>query len=93
MTQNIFVAIEGLHEDKSCDTSQGMVPTNVNMVHKPPYSISRATSIDSDPSAIKQTNHAPSVLINKPKFLKATRYTEIREFVLPRFIAVEALSR
>ena len=33
-----------------------------------------------------------SVLINKPKFLKATRHAEMRKSVIPRSMAVEALS-
>ena len=30
------LALGGLHEDKSCDTFQAMVPTNVKTVHQTP---------------------------------------------------------
>ena len=33
-----------------------------------------------------------SVLIDKPKFLNATHYTEIRKIEIPRSIVVEALN-
>ena len=44
-------------------------------------------------SATKRTNHARISFDNKPKFLTATRYTEIRKNLVPKFMAVEALSR
>ena len=39
-----------------------------------------------------QQQSGPIVLINKPKFLKAERLAEIRKNVIPRSMAVEALS-
>ena len=56
----VFLAIGGLHEEELCDALQAMAWTNVRT--KPPYSISRATSIDSDrcrpPSASVLSNKA-----------------------------------
>ena len=71
---------------KSYAALQAMAPTNIKAVHhvKPPYSISRATSIDSECCRLpttsvlcKKTEKLPEitlqpVLINKSKFLKAT---------------------
>ena len=58
VTENVFQ----LSEDKLCDTLQAMTPTTVKMVTiKPPYSISRATSIDSDCCRLPMA----SVLSNK----------------------------
>ena len=69
---------------------------------KPPYSISRATSIDSKLNVVathdqrsEQKNGKITlqpVLINKSKFLKATHCTEIRKTEIPRSMVVEALS-
>ena len=68
---------------------------------KPPYSVSRATSIDWDccrlPTASvfsKKADKAPlqSVLINESKFVKATRHTEMEKIEIPRSMLVEALS-
>ena len=68
---------------------------------KPPYSISRVASIDSDFRCLPTT----SVLSNKSdkyvpnrfdqqysKFLKATHRTKIRKIKIPRSMVVEALS-
>ena len=68
---------------------------------KPPYSISRATSIDSEccrlptTSVLSKKNGKMTlqpVLINKSKFLKATHCTEARKIEIPRSMVVEALS-
>ena len=68
---------------------------------KPPYSISRATSIDSEFCRLPTTSVLSKknvkitlqpVLINKKsKFLKATHGTEIRKNEKPRSMVVEAL--
>ena len=34
VTQNVFLALGGLYEDKLCDTLQAMAPTNVKTVHE-----------------------------------------------------------
>ena len=60
---------------------------------KPPYSISRATSIDSECSAFSAKTGKITlqpVLINKSKFLKATHFTEIRKNERPRSMVVKA---
>ena len=71
---------------------------------KPPYSISRATSIDSECCRLPTTNVLSKnrknygkitlqpVLINESKILKATHCTEIRKNEKPRSMVVEALS-
>ena len=70
---------------------------------KPPYSILRATSIDSEccplPTANVLSNKQSgsitlqSVLVKTPKFLKATRDAEIWKIEIPRsMVAVKALS-
>ena len=69
---------------------------------KPPYSISRATSIDSvgmlspthDQRSQQKTGKITlqPVLVNKSKFLKATHCPEIRKIEIPRSMVVEALS-
>ena len=62
---------------------------------KPPYSISRATLIDSNvvayPRPALKITLQP-VLISMSKFLKATHCTEIRKNEIPRSMVVEALS-
>ena len=68
---------------------------------KRPYSISRATSIDTNccrsPTASVFSNKADkslqSVMINKSKFLKATRHAGIKNIEIPRPMVVEALGR
>ena len=65
---------------------------------KPP--ISRATSINSEYCRLPTTsvlsknrnNYAPTSLINKSEFLKATHCTGIRKNGIPRSMVVEALS-
>ena len=82
-----FLLHQGLHEDKLCDTSQAMAPTNVETVHQisllyreQPRSIRMVVAYPRLAfSPTKRTNHAQSVSINKPKFLKATRHAEIRK--------------
>ena len=63
---------------------------------KPPYSISRAASIDSDCCRLPttsvlngQTTLQPA-LINKSKFRKATHRTKIRKIEIPRSMVAEA---
>ena len=58
---------------------QTMAPTNIKRFIKSPYSISRATSIDSECCRLPTT----SVL---------SRKTEIRKIEIPRSMVVEALS-
>ena len=76
-------------------------PINIKTVHKPFYSIPRATSIDSDCCRLLTGQRSQqqcrqitlqTVLINKPKFLKATSHTEIREVEILRYMVLEALS-
>ena len=81
-----FLALGGLHENKLCDTLQAMAPTNVKTVHQtsllhiesnldrlelllPPHS--QRSQQQSEQITLQ------SILINKPKFLKATHYTEM----------------
>ena len=69
---------------------------------KPLYPISRAASIDSDCCLLPTTSilsnkadnlRSRSVLINKPKFLKATHRTKIKKNEIPRsMVVVEASS-
>ena len=70
-----FLALGGLHEDKLCVTLQeAMTPANVKRFMKPPYSISRATSIDSD-CVCRYTTSVPGIKAVKTRsnqFLKAT---------------------
>ena len=67
----------------------------------PPYSISRATAIDSRIvvayprsafSATKRVNHAPNSFDQQDQVLKATRHVDIREIETLTSIVVEALS-
>ena len=70
-----FLALGRLHEDNLCVTLQeAMAPTNVKRFMKPPYSISRATSIDSD-CVCRYTTSVPSTKAVKTRsnqFLEAT---------------------
>ena len=56
VTQQVFLAFGGLHEDKLCDTLQVMGPTNVKTLHQTflPRTEKRPAF-----SATKRTNHAP----------------------------------
>ena len=56
-----YLARGGLNEDTLCGILQAMALTKVETEHKPPCSISRATSIDSDGCRLP----AVGVLINK----------------------------
>ena len=70
-----FLALGRLHEDKLCVTLQeAMTPANVKRFMKPPYSISRTTSIESD-CVCRYTTSVPSTKAVKTRsnqFLKAT---------------------
>ena len=44
----VFLAIDELHEDKLCDTSQAMAPTNVETVHQTSLPHVESNPIDSD---------------------------------------------
>ena len=91
----------GLHEDKLCDISQAMAPTNVGTVHQ--TSLFHIES-NLDGLGLLSPTHGQrsqqqsgqitlqSVLIKKPKFLKATRHAEIRKIEIPRSMVMEALS-
>ena len=82
------LALGRIHEDKVCGTLQAMVPTNIKMVHQ-----TSVLHIESnlDRLGLLSPTHGQrcpqqsgritlqSVLINKPKFLKATHHTEIGE--------------
>ena len=79
------LALGGIHEDKVCGTLQAMVPTDIKMVHQ-----TSLLHIESnlDGLGLLSPTHGQrsqqqsgrimiqSVLINKPKFLKATHHTE-----------------
>ena len=65
-----FQALGALHEDKLCDILQTMAPTNVETVHQTPYSISRATSIDSDCCRLPTA----SVLSNKANKSRSNQF-------------------
>ena len=95
--------IEGLHEDKLCDILQAMAPINVKTVHQ----TSSLRIIESNLDRVGlllHTTHGQrsqhqsgqlvpqSVSINKPKFLKATRHTEIWKMETPWSMVVEAVS-
>ena len=73
-------------------------PMSKRLVKPPYYSISRATSIDSNCclrpafSATKRTNYAPISFDQGVKFLKVTHRTGIRKIEIPRSMVVEALS-
>ena len=96
-----FLALEGLHEDKLCYILQAMAPTNVKTVHQ-----TSLFHIESNPDRLEllspsHNQHSQqqngqitlqSVLINTPKFLKATHHTEKRKTEILRSIVVEALS-
>ena len=72
-----FAALGGLHEDEPRDTSQATAPTDLKRFIKPPYSISKATSIDSDCCRLTRDQRSQqqsgqiklqSVLIKSPIF-------------------------
>ena len=94
--------IGGLHEDKLCGTLQAMAPINVKTVHQ----TSSLRIIESNLDRVRLLSHThgqrcqqksgqlvpQSVSINKPKFLKATRHTEIWKMETPRSMVAEALN-
>ena len=96
-----FLALRGLYEDKLCDILQAMAPTNVETLRQ-----TSVFHIESNPDRLPllspthgQRSQQQSgqimpqpVLINKPKFLKATYHTEIGKIEIPRSMVVEALS-
>ena len=96
-----FLALGGLHEDKLCDILQAMAPTNVEAVQQ-----TSLFHFESKPDRLgllslthgqlsqQQSGQITlqSVLINKPKFLKATDHTEIGTNEIPRPMVVEVLS-
>ena len=69
---------------KSYAALQAMAPTNIKTVHQTSLLHSRATSIDSECCRLPTTsvlsksrkNYAPTSLINKSKFLKATHFVQ-----------------
>ena len=95
-----FLALGALHEDKVCDILQAMAPTNVQTVHQTSFSISRATSIDSNccclPTASGLSNKADKSRSNqfRPANLSFSRpyhHARIRRIEIPRPMVVEAL--
>ena len=100
MTQNVFLAIGGLHED-ICDTLQAMVQTNVKTVHQTSLlhtesNLDRLGLLSPTHGQRSQQQNGQITLqlglIGKPKFLKATRHTEIKKVEIPRSRVMEALS-
>ena len=95
-----FLALGGLHEDKLCDTLQAMATTTMSKrFTKSPYSILRATPIDSDccrlPTASVLSTKADKSRFNQfyqqaPMFLKDSHYAEMRKNEIPRSMVVEA---
>ena len=79
-----------------------MVPTNVETVHQTSLLHAIESNLDRLGLLLPRYGHRSqqqsgqitllSVLINKPKFLKATRHAEIRKIEIPRHTVVEALS-
>ena len=96
-----FLALGGLHEDKLYDTLQAMAPTNVKTAHQTSLlhmdgNLDRLGLLSPTHGQRSQQQSGritlQSVLINKPKFLKATHHTEIRKIVIPRSMVVRTLS-
>ena len=87
--QNVFLVIGRLHEDKLYDTSQAVTSTNVKTVHQTSLLLIESNL---DRLGLLSPTHGQrsqqqsgqitfqSVLINKPRFLKAPRHAEIRNF-------------
>ena len=86
---------------KSYATLQAMAPTNIKTVHQTSL-LHIESSLDRlgllspthDQRSQQQSGQITlqPILINKPKFLKATHRTKIRKIELPRSTVVEALS-
>ena len=96
-----FLALGGLHEDKLCDTLQAKAPTNVKTDHHTSLlriesNLDRLGLLSPIHDQRSQQQYGQitlnSVLINKPKFLKAVHHTEIRKIEISRSMVVEALS-
>ena len=96
-----FLALEGLREDKLCDTLQAMAPTNVKTVNETCLlhiesnldRLGLLSPTDGQRSQQKNVEIAlQSVLINKPKFLKAAQHTETKKIEISRAMVVKALS-
>ena len=94
------LVLGGLHEDKSCDTFQTMVSTNVKTIHQTPLlhiesNVDRLGLLSPTHGQRSQQQSGQitlqSILINKPKYLKATYHTEIRKIEIPRSMVVDAL--
>ena len=86
---------------KSYATLQAMAPTKNKTVHQTSFTPYREQPrstriVVAYPrpafSATNRTNTFQPVLINNPKFLKATYRTKIRKLEIPRSMVVEALS-
>ena len=74
-----------LHEDKVCDTLQGMTPIDAKTVHQ-----TSLFHIESNPDRLGLLS--PTHGQRSPKFLKAICHVDIRKNVVPRSMAVETLS-
>ena len=93
-----FLALGGLHQDKLCDILQAMAPTNVETVYQN-FLFHIESNLDRlgmlSPSHGQRSQQQSrqiilqSVLMNKPKFLKTTHYTEIRKIEMQRSMVVE----
>ena len=96
-----IIAIGGLHEEELCGPLQAMAPTNVKTIHQTSL-LHIARNLDQlgllSPTHGQRSQQQSgqikllSVLVDKPKFYKATRHEEISKIVLLRPMAVEALS-
>ena len=86
-----FLALGGLHEGMSCGILQAMAPTNVETVFQ--TSSFHIESYSDRLELLVPQITLQSVLINKPKFLKAKHHTEIVKKKKTRsMVVVEALS-
>ena len=98
-----FLALGGLHEDKLWDTLWAMIPTNIETVHQT-SSLHIESSLDRlgllSPTRMasilsNKPDKSPSTRFHqpaKPRCLKATHYTEMREFEIPWSVVGEVLS-
>ena len=95
-TENVgnscFLALGGLNEDKLCDTSQAMAPTNLKTVYQNSllHIESKLDRLGLLSPTHGQSSQQPSVqitlqsvLIYKPKFLKATHHTKMSKIEIP----------
>ena len=98
----LLLVVGGLHEDKLYGALQAMTPINIKTVHQTSL-LHIESSLDrlgllspthGQRRSQQQNGHITlqSVLINKPKFLMATRHAEIRKIEIPRSMVVEVLS-